>query len=114
MKSSLPAATDAQSYRIEIIKREIGCIACRQLELPGVWADAHHLIDPNTGNRISHDHTIPLCKPHHDGPYSIHKKKIWFRETFGTDEYLLDETNALFREFKKNTIGGKHQLRSKS
>lgn len=84
MKSSLPPATPEQSYRIEIIKREIGCIACYIDGYPETPADAHHLIDPATGNRISHDHTIPLCPfmHHKKGPVSIHQGKIEFRQYY--------------------------------
>ena len=107
MKSSLPPPTKAQSRRMGIIKREIGCIACRQFNFFGVWADAHHLISEETGERISHSHTIPLCKRHHDkGRESIHGAKRWFRESFGTDEALLAETDRLVAKFEANTVGG--------
>ena len=107
MKSRLPAATPKQSKRIDIIKREIGCIACWKLYgWEGVPADAHHLISKDTGCQISHDHTIPLCKNHHVGRCGIHTRKLWFMDTFGTDEVLLELTNIRYEEIKANTIGG--------
>jgi Recombination enhancement, RecA-dependent nuclease len=106
MKSALPPPTKQESRRMEIIAREIGCIACRKYGNDGVWANVHHLIDPKTGNRISHDATIPLCPMHHDQPGgSIHRNKVWFAETFGTDEELLAETNRLVSEFESNVVG---------
>ena len=106
MDSSLPAPTAEQAYRIEIIKREIGCIACIQAGHHGTPADAHHLLDPKTGNRISHDATIPLCKPHHVGVVGTHSKKIWFSKEYGSDQLLLAETNFYYEQFRENTIGG--------
>ena len=95
---------------MEIIKREVGCIACRKYGHEGTPADVHHLINPKTGNRISHAATIPLCKVHHDLPGgSIHKNKRWFAETFGTDEELLAETDRLVAEFEGNVVGGNHE-----
>lgn len=102
MKSSLPAPTKAQSKRMYIIKAEIGCIACDLLGNSGVWADAHHLL--SGGRRISHDHTIPLCKLHHNGKDGIHTRKRWFRETFGSDDELLAVTNKLLSIVEENTI----------
>jgi len=107
MKTGLPAITEPESRRIDRIKREVGCIACFLNGHPlGTPADAHHLIDPATGNRISHLATIPLCKAHHLGPYSIHKRKLWFAGRYGSDQDLLDETNAQVLILENNTIGG--------
>jgi len=105
MKSGLPQATDTQKRRFRIIKEEIGCIVCLNF---GQFAPAHahHLIDPKTGNRISHDATIPLCDPHHVGTdLSTHKHKKKFATLFGTDEALLAVTNQLVDEYEVNTIG---------
>jgi len=104
MKSSLPSPTKAESRRMDIIKRDIGCIACRKYGKEGEPADAHHLL--SGGNRISHAATIPLCKMHHDMPGgSIHRNKVFFRDAFGTDEELLAETNRLVADFEANIIG---------
>ena len=99
MKSGLPNPTAKQKRRLEIIKREIGC-----LNHPGRPADAHHLL--RNGRRISHDATIPLCPDCHRGPNGTHKRRRWFAETYGTDEELLARTDALVAEFEANTIGG--------
>ena len=88
MHSSLPAPTKAESRRIEIIKREVGCIACRKEGMNCVPADAHHIL--SGGKRMGHLYTIPLCRPHHnavDAP--------WFEAQFGSQMELLAETNAL-------------------
>jgi hypothetical protein len=92
---------------MEIIQRDVGCIACRRrFGIRGVPAHAHHLIDPKTGNRISHDATIPLSDEFHVGTeLSIHKTKRLFAEKVGTDECLLEYTNRLVAQFEANTIG---------
>jgi hypothetical protein len=108
VKSSLPAPTKSEQRRFEIIKREVGCIACyMDYGVLGTWADAHHLIDPKTGNRISHSHTIPLCPDRHHkyGKRSIHKGKLRFHEDYGTDESLLSLTNSKVVMFEANTVG---------
>jgi hypothetical protein len=95
MKSSLPSPTKAQSRRFEIIKREVGCI------VHGNWADAHH--QHSGGVRISHDHTIPLCKNCH---WLIHNRKRQFHLDHGTDAELLEKTNKRVSEIEGNIIGG--------
>jgi len=104
MKSSLKPATKAEKRRFEIIKRDVGCIACYiEHGVMGTEADAHHLL--SGGRRISHSHTIPLCPACHTGPNSIHKRKQWFRDLYGTDDELLDRTDALVKQFESNTVG---------
>ena len=99
MKSSLPAPTKAEKRRFDIIKREIGFIACYVSGYPGTPADAHHLLD--TGRRISHAATIPLCKHHHE---FIHRHKHDFRVLYGTDKGLLKKTNRLVADFETCTV----------
>ncbi len=94
MKSSLPPPTKKQSRRMEIIKREIGCL------VHGNWADAHHL--KSGGVRISHDHTIPLCVNCH---WLIHNRTRQFHADHGTDAELLERTNRSVAVFEANTIG---------
>lgn len=81
MKSRLSNPTKAESRRMDIIKFEIGCLVH-----VGRPADAHHLL--SSGRRISHLHVIPLCPDCHTGKDSTHKRKRWFRETYGTDDEL--------------------------
>jgi len=94
MKSSLPAPTKAQSRRMQIIKFEMGCL------FHGNWADAHHLL--SGGKRISHDHTIPLCKNCH---WLIHNRKRQFHKDHGTDIELLERTNRRVAQIEANIIG---------
>ena len=107
MKTALPNATVEQKERFRIIKEELGCIAC--------WLDTgyynpcnvHHLLD--TGSRRGHDFTIGLCEfeepgapNHHVGnDMSIHRTKREFTKKYGTDDELLDLTNALIMIYKK-------------
>jgi len=109
MKSSLPSMTKPERRRALIVKFSVGCIACYQIHgVMGTPANLHHIISEKTGRRISHIDSYGLCSAHHDrGPLSVHKAKFKFREKFGSDEYLLTETNRLIANFESNTIGGK-------
>ncbi len=102
MKSSLPSPTKAESRRMDIIKRDIGCIACRQGNLHS-QANAHHIL--SGGRRISHAATLPLCDFHHTGLISIHASKRGFVKDYGTEMELLAETNRLVAAFEANIIG---------
>ena len=109
-------ATKSERRRIEIIKSEIGCIACKLDNRGYTPADAHHML--SGGNRISHAHTIPLCKLHHTGfdaerdgiermyEPSLADSKRDFEDKYGSEEYLLKFTNVLVKAFKDRTIGG--------
>ena len=85
----------------------IGCVACRKL---GVFnlADVHHLL--SGGRRRGHQFTIPLCPWHHRGNSvdrwlagdlepmlgpSLARSPRKFREEFGDDETLLQQTDLL-------------------
>jgi hypothetical protein len=81
----------------------IGCIACSQL---GRYSqpEVHHLIRGN--KRRGDEFTVPLCPAHHrgvghvsilHGPSLAHGSKP-FRERFGSDEYLLEQTNLRLGE----------------
>jgi len=98
MKSSLKNPTKAEKRRFYLIKFEIGCLIH-----PNTPAEAHHLL--RNGKRVSHLATIPLCTECHTGGDSTHKRKVWFRETYGTDEELLAETNRRVEEFESRTFG---------
>jgi len=100
MKTGIKSATKAEKRRFQIIREELGCVACGLL-----GCQAHHLL--SGGRRISHSHTIPLCPGCHTGPNSIHKRKRWFRDLYGTDDELLDRTDALVKQFESTIVGGK-------
>ena len=88
MQSSLPQPTQAESRRIGLIKREIGCIACRLDGINCVQADAHHILDGS--RRMGHEFTIPLCRFHHE-----HINSKSFEMRYGTELSLLETTNQL-------------------
>jgi len=103
MKSSLPAPTDKDLRRFQIIKEEIGCLIHH-----GTPADAHHCLDPATGNRISHQATVPLCA---DVCHWLrHNRKVRFQLKFGDDEALLIHTNKLVDKFEDSITGGPAQI----
>ena len=111
MKSSLKNPTKAEVRRIQIIKGEIGCVACRIDGHGYVPADAHHLL--SGGRRISHSHTIPLCPWHHRGVVADYKPigmpslaldKKKFEEWYGTEEQLLEFTNVAGEAFERTVV----------
>ena len=89
---------------------DMGCIACRQL---GKWSapDIHHLnLGGHAGQkRRGNDYTIPLCPAHHRGvgwdeqahgpSLALHPSR--FRQTFGTDDELLEKVNELLKRRSK-------------
>lgn len=115
------AATKAERRRMDIITREIGCIPCRLWHGRFVQAECNHLLNGNGGYRLGHGDTVPECTWHHRGECLIgidaramrrtfgpsrklHKRK--FRESFGSDQLLLQITNEYVRQFEAQTIGG--------
>lgn len=108
IQTSLPSPTRSQRRRFEILKSEIGCIACVRC---GVHtpADIHHILV--AGRRKSHDYTIPLCPWHHRGIItepdlteeyviqavgpSLARDKRAFIERFGDELELLETTETL-------------------
>ena len=63
--------------------RELGCLICQQP------ANAHHIRE----DRIKNDYlTIPLCREHHQGDFSIHMSKRQFTAIYGSELDLLAKT----------------------
>ncbi len=62
---------------------ELGCLVC---DSP---ANVHHI----RTERIKNDFlTIPLCREHHQGDFSIHNSKRQFTAIYGSELHLLAET----------------------
>ena len=62
---------------------ELGCLIC------GSPANVHHI----RTERIKNDFlTIPLCREHHQGDFSIHMSKEQFTNIYGSELHLLAET----------------------
>lgn len=62
---------------------ELGCLVC---DSP---ANVHHI----RTERIKNDFlTIPLCREHHQGDFSIHMSKEQFTKIYGSELDLLAET----------------------
>lgn len=104
MKTGLPNATKEQKKRFRLLKEEVGCICCRLDTGEYNPANVHHLLD--TGTRRGHDFTIPLCEGehinHHTGnELSYHRTKRKFRETYGSDDWLLEVTNTILEKLSE-------------
>lgn len=89
---------------------QLGCIVCARLGYPGTPAEIHH---PRTksrgiGLKASHYDAIPLCVEHHRGQTGVHGMGTKrFAYEYGFDESdLLEDTQKLLSELKKNIIGG--------
>jgi len=93
MISTRPAPTKVESIRMEMIKRSIGCIACRMDGVNCVPSDAHHIL--SGGIRKGHRYTIPLCRKHHD---EVNSRAFHLR--YGEELSLLRETNELIERYK--------------
>ncbi|MGZ5053392.1 MAG: DUF968 domain-containing protein [Methylobacter sp.] len=64
----------------------LGCLVC------GAPANVHHIRE----ERIKNDFlTIPLCREHHQGDFSIHGSKRQFENIFGSELHLLAKTIEL-------------------
>lgn len=109
-KSKKP--TKAEARRMDILKHDVGCIACRMEGLDYIPPDIHHIVDG--GRRLGHSHTVPLCPWHHrgrgpemPGP-SLARNKRKFIERYGAEPKLLKITNKLVAGVSRNIIGGDH------
>jgi len=66
----------------------LGCLVCQRP------ANVHHIrpIGLGIGMRSSHYQTIPLCREHHQGQFSIHNCKQQFEAMYGTEQEMLQKT----------------------
>ena len=66
----------------------LGCLVCQRP------ANVHHIrpVGLGIGMRSGHYQTIPLCRDHHQGQFSIHNCKEQFEAMYGTEEELLHRT----------------------
>jgi hypothetical protein len=112
-----PAARQARFSRL----RQMGCICCWKLGLPGIVPEIHHL---NGGGhagqkRRGDEFTIPLCRWHHQGisgsdgmahfrmmygpSLKLHSRA--FRAEFGTDDELLEKVNDMIDQMNGVATG---------
>jgi hypothetical protein len=111
------AMTVGERRRADILKREIGCIPCKQDNRFNL-ADLHHLIK---GYRLGHSFTVPICPWHHravppDGPDgtamrpseaeeqmgpSLATNSKAFHDRYGSDEDLLWQADHMVAAFEK-------------
>lgn len=96
--------TAAESAHMERVQR-CGCVVCRLSYGAYVEAQVHHMTAG--GRRLGHFFVLPLCPWHHEavpsngltpdymrklyGP-SFAESREEFETTFGTEEYLLEQT----------------------
>ncbi len=66
----------------------LGCLVCQRP------ANVHHIrpIGLGMGIRSGHYQTIPLCRDHHQGQFSIHNCKEQFEARYGTEHEMLQRT----------------------
>lgn len=92
--------------RIDIMKREVGCVACTMLDVFNE-ADFHHIV--SGGRRLGKMRGYPLCPYHHRGvgegvgPSLAHGSKP-FHAVFGTDEYLERRANEMADAFELRVV----------
>lgn len=76
----------------------LGCIACRNLGIPGTPAEIHHIrAGVGAGRRASHYDVLPLCFHHHSaqGVDGYHKYPETWQAKHGTEAELLDQVRGL-------------------
>ena len=94
---------------------QMGCIACRINNGSWVQSEVAHVTD--SGRRVGHQATIPLCPWHHRavvpsgldekemtriyGP-SFAKGKATFYAAFGSEHFLLDKTDIYLGKKKRD------------
>ena len=61
----------------------LGCLICKQP------ANVHHI---RTERIKNHFLTIPLCREHHQGDFSIHMDKRQFENIYGSELFMLAQT----------------------
>ena len=114
---SKKAPTAAEAERMDKLS-QAGCVVCRLSYGAYVPAEIQHLT--SGGRRKGHMFTIPLCPWHHRGvcnngltpeymtsimgPSFAHSRKD-FEKTFGSEEYLLEETNKWLGSGSKSSPG---------
>ena len=66
----------------------LGCLVCQRP------ANVHHIrpVGLGMGMRSGHYQTIPLCREHHQGQFSIHNCKEQFEARYGTEHEMLQKT----------------------
>ena len=67
----------------------LGCLVCQRP------ANVHHIrpVGLGMGMRSGHYQTIPLCRNHHQGQFSIHNCKKEFEAMYGTEQLILHQVN---------------------
>jgi len=110
MKTSLPAPTRLEQIRIDRM-RPMGCCACRAIgKTNHRELELHHLL--LGGKRMSHLHTMFLCRGHHQGHWSpwhfshlesryrisINHGRKSFCKIFGSERELWEQLQARLGE----------------
>jgi len=95
-------ANKADKERMNAIA-QMPCIVCLLYFNAETPAGVHHLVE--AGRRLGHQFTIPLCHPHHGAEIrsavlvSRHPYKAEFERRYGTEAFLLEETNKLIKVY---------------
>jgi hypothetical protein len=86
----------------------LGCVACAAIGVVNHhMIECHHILDG--GRRMGHRFTIPLCKGHHQGNFTVVQNmrllpeerasiaggRKLFNQMFGTERKLLEKTDFL-------------------
>lgn len=73
MKTALRAPTKYEAARIEAMMR-LGCVCCALAGQPHIAQECHHILDG--GRRLGHWFTLPLCRGHHQGDFSLDQRSL--------------------------------------
>ena len=98
---------------MELLKSEVGCVACMQDMQYVTPCDVHHLIDGS--RRRGHGYTVSLCAWHHRGVDprpgqellpSLARDPAAFKERYGEDDDLLRLADSALHAIEANTVSG--------
>jgi len=98
----MKVASKAEKDRMAALSRA-PCIVCYLMFNTESPAEVHHLVEARV--RLGHKFTIPLCFPHHrqglntPACVSIHPYKAEFVRRYGSELFLLEETNKLIEVY---------------
>jgi len=98
----MKAATKEEKERMAQLSM-VPCIVCYLYLGVETPAEVHHATE--NGRRRGHKHTYPLCFPHHrkgdncESHVSRHPFEAEFINRYGTEDYLIEETNKIIMNY---------------
>jgi len=99
--------TEAEKKYLEQVA-QLPCIACAKKGFNTTPVEVHHIREGvGMAQRASHFDTIPLCPFHHrHGAEAVHVSPETFKDLFGSEEDLVEETRQNVNILRLCRVGG--------